>query len=338
VRTGGAASAGEDAAGPAGTGAQGSGERRRGVTGVGLSLDHMADTLSELGPALDGFEALGLDSVEAFLPALKVVIGARIRRAQLAEMKAACADRPFALTLHGPLALDLGDWRRAALHLDVARAMLEVGGEIGARLLVIHATIAPSLEPDAIARARAAEREALAALAPAARATGVVIGVETVYAREHEWTASPAELAETLAAVDDPAVGATVDFSHAFLNATARGYDLLESLAALAPHARHLHVHDSFGRPPAFRPWSHGDSLAFGFGDLHLPPGAGSLPWDALAALPWAGPAVANLELNRRWASEWPEAIRWTRAWIGGMAEAGAPAGGPGSAAPRTGL
>jgi len=54
----------------------------------------------------------------------------------------------------------------------------------------------------------------------------------------------------------------------------------------------------------------------FGVGDLHLPPGAGGIPWEELAALPFRGPAVANLELDARWEHEWDEAIDWTRRWI----------------------
>lgn len=288
------------------------------VAGVGLSLGYAGERMADLGAGLDRMARLGLNSVELFLPSLAVVVGGRVRRAALAELRAACADRTFALTLHGPLSADLGAPEAPAIQCDAARAGLEVAAEIGARVYVQHATMAQG--PDAFARARAAEIEALARLAPEAAAAGCVIAVETMFARAGEWTATPAELAETLRAVAAPSVAATVDFSHSALNCAIRGTALLTELAALAPFARHLHVHDSFGRPALFRPWSRGDAIAFGFGDLHLPPGAGGLPWDAFAALPWGGPALANLELDARWEDEWPEAIRWTRAWAASTA------------------
>lgn len=283
-----------------------------GPIGVGLSLDHVCDALGDLGPALDMFEAFGLDSVEIFLPALGVITGGRVRPAALAAMREACADRPYALTLHGPLCCNLGDAANAALHRDVALRCVETAAETGARLVVLHAC---SAHPEAAEEALAVEAEGLAALAPAAAAAGVVIAVETMFPDPGGWTPSPAELARTLAEVDSPWIGATIDFSHAWLNAGARGFDYLAEMAALAPHARHLHIHDSFGRPAPFRPWSRGDATAYGFGDLHLPPGAGSVPWEALAALPYGGPLVANLELDKRWAAEWPDAIDWTRRW-----------------------
>ncbi|TVQ55560.1 MAG: sugar phosphate isomerase/epimerase [Rhodobacteraceae bacterium] len=284
-----------------------------GVSGVGLSLDHTCDALRELAPALDAFEAFGLDSVEVFLPSLGVIVGGRIRPAALAAMREVCAGRPYALTAHGPLCCNLGDAANAGLHRDTARRSLEAAAEAGARVLVIHACAA---HPEAAETAMAVEAEALAALAPEAEAAGVVIGVETMFPDPGSWTPSPAELARTLAEVDSPWVGATIDFSHALLNAAVRGFDYLVEIAALAPHARHLHIHDSFGRPAPFRPWSPGDAIAYGLGDLHLPPGSGAVPWDALAGLPYGGSCVANIELDKRWADEWPEAIAWTRRWI----------------------
>ncbi len=287
-----------------------------GPAGVGFSLNGLADRLSDVGPALDVMDGLGVDSAEIFLPALGVVLGGRVHARRLAELRRLCADRPFALTLHGPLSADLGDAETAALQRDVCRAGLEAAGEIGARLYVQHQTIAPDAAPGTVAARLECEREALAALAPEAGAAGVVLAVETMYCHRGEWTALPHELGAQIAAVGHPAVGAVFDFSHGFLNATARGADFLASAAGLAPHARHLHLHDSFGRPPAFRPWSRGDAMSFGFGDLHLPPGDGALPWDALAALPYGGPAVANLEIDSRWRAEWPRCVAFARDWV----------------------
>jgi sugar phosphate isomerase/epimerase len=286
------------------------------ISGVGFSVDGLAEGLGELPAALDAVAALGVASAEIFLPALGVVLGGRVHARRLAELRRICAGRPFALTLHGPLSADLGDRDNLDLQRAVCRAGLEVAGEIGARLYVQHQTIAPSVEPQVVAARLACERESLHALAPEAAQAGAVLAVETMYCHPGEWTALPHELAAQVAAVDHPAVGAVFDFSHGALNAAARGADFLASAAALAPHARHLHIHDSFARPPAFRPWSRGDAMSFGFGDLHLPPGDGALDWAALAALPFDGPMIANLEIDRRWRPEWPRCVAFVRDWI----------------------
>ena len=287
-------------------------------TGVGLSVDHLADSLAELGAALDTLGALEVDSVEIFLPALGVVLGGRVQRRRLAELRRICEGRPFGFTLHGPLSADLGDRANAALQRGVAEAGLEVAAAIGATVYVQHQTIAP--DPAAAPDRFGCEREALAALAPVARDAGAVLGVETMFCLPGQWTALPHELAEQIAAIGHSSVGAVLDFSHAALNAGARGADLLGSLAPLAPLTRHMHVHDSFARFETFRPWTRGDAMSFGFGDLHLPPGDGDLDWDAFATLDLAGARIGNLELDRRWALDLPEAVAWVRRWLDGAA------------------
>lgn len=287
------------------------------VTGVGISVDHTADSLAELGGALDRLAALGVDSAEIFLPAMGVVLGGRVQRDRMRQMARICAGRPIGLTFHGPLSADLGDCENGEIQQAAARAGIEAAAECGGTVYVQHQTISPSPDRQVVERRLGCEREALAALAPEARASGVVIGVECMFCNPGEWTALPHELAAQLSAVGHPAVAAVIDFSHAALNAAARGAALRPSLATLAPHARHLHVHDSFARPPAFRPWTRGDAMSFGFGDLHLPPGDGALDWDGFADLPYGGRGViANLELDRRWMLDWPGAIEWTRRWV----------------------
>ena len=118
--------------------------------------------------------------------------------------------------------------------------------------------------------------------------------------------------------VDHPNIRACIDFSHAFLNAGERGFDAMQELAALAPLACHLHVHDSFGAPRSFAQYSRAEAILFGLGDIHLPPGWGSLPWGALRRLPFDMAPVANLELTRRHEDTLEPAIAWTRDWIAG--------------------
>lgn len=307
-----------------------------GIAGVGLNVGTAAERMADLAPALDRFEALGLDSVEIFLPALGVVVGGRVRAGALATLRAICAGRPFALSLHGALAANFGSAEHFAIQRDVCRACLDVAADIGARVLVHHSAVVRDEGPQTAARTLGAEAAALVEIAPHAAGAGVVLAVETMAARAGEWTAAPSELARTLDAVGSPWVGATIDFSHAFLATRKRGLDYLAEIAALAPHARHLHAHDSFGRPADFRPWSRGDAVMFGFGDLHLPPGAGALPWEALAALPYAGPAMATLELDPRWEDEWPAAIAFMRRWAAAAGAARLSA--DGSAAARCAL
>lgn len=287
------------------------------LTGVGLSTADFARTLADLGRTLDWFETLGLDAVELGLSSFEVIGGCRIYPDRLAELKRICADRPFAYTVHGPIRSSFTDPRHLALQKDACRVCLEVSGEIGASVQVHHAGMLPHASAAQRADLLAMEREALAQMGETAAGAGVILAVETVFTRLDGWTASPAEVAAQIRGVDHPNLRACIDFSHAFLNAGERGFDALAELGQLAPLTRHLHIHDSFGMPETFRPYSLSEATLFGTGDLHLPPGRGSLPWEALAALPYAGPTIANIELTTRHRDQVEAAVAWTRDWIG---------------------
>ena len=289
------------------------------ITGVGLSTNDYGDTLQSLGACLDEFEGLGLDSVEITLYNLEVVVGARVAPNRLAQLKAACADRPFRFTIHGPVTSNFMSPADHQRQLDACRATLEVANAIGATAVVTHGgrTGKADLEDG-----KKRERTALRILAPEAEASGATLCVETVFTRSGLLAYSPADLAEQLAAVNSPAIRATIDFSHSAINAAIRGYDLLESLRALAPYAGHLNLHNSFGLPARPQRSSRMERTMFGEGDLHLPLGWGDLPWETFAALPFTGPMVANLELMRRHGPERADSIARARAFMAAVNQA----------------
>ncbi|MCJ2018560.1 TIM barrel protein [Methylobacterium sp. E-065] len=127
--------------------------------------------------------------------------------------------------------------------------------------------------------------------------------------------ASPARLAAELAAIDHPHIRAILDVSHSYLRNGFHGSDFVAEIAALAPFANHLHVHDSFGRADAIWMYHKSERLAFGHGDQHLPVGWGSIPWDALMeACVFPVGAVFDIELNPRYWHAVEACIAATRA------------------------
>ncbi|OYY63381.1 MAG: xylose isomerase, partial [Rhizobiales bacterium 24-66-13] len=160
------------------------------------------------------------------------------------------------------------------------------------------------------------QREALAQAGDRAGEANVTLCVENVFRFEAmRETAVPSRLAEEIDAIGHPFVRATLDVSHAFLRCTDAGLDLLTEVAILAPFARHVHVHDSYGRPLESWTIDEAERLALGEGDLHLPVGWGAIPWDELAArCTFDAGAIVNLELHRRYWSELPAQIDTVRA------------------------
>src|SRR5690606_37637929 len=127
---------------------------------------------------------------------------------------------------------------------------------------------------------------ALFELAEFARPYGVRIAFENIFTTEPgQYRQTPAEVAETVKAVNHPNLVALIDFSHAYIESTYRGLDFREQLRAMAPVTGHLHVHDSFGRPMGFyKGFDVQENTAMGMGDLHMPLGWGGIEWEDTVA------------------------------------------------------
>jgi sugar phosphate isomerase/epimerase len=275
------------------------------VIGTGLSAHKRANDLSDFGAELDMIEALGVETIELPTYDMDIVIGATIRRPQLAMLKRATLSRDVTYTVHGPLAINFMDEAyRLQRHFDVLQASLDVAAEVGAVNYVMHCGMVPVTQSDGIEAAYHRQREWLAKAGDAAKANGLWLCVENLFGgyegKIH--AATPSRLASELNAVAHSHVRATLDFSHAYLNCSFHGLDFLSEIATLAPHAKHLHIHDSFGRQDDIWMFTEGERLAYGHGDLHLPVGWGDIPWDeAMRLCRFPDGVVFNIELKERY-------------------------------------
>ncbi len=289
-----------------------------GAKGTGLSAINHSHDLSDLPRELDEIEALGVQSIELPIFDMDVVVAGRVRRAQLDRMKRATASRGVSYSVHGPLAINFMDEDfRLQRHLDVLEASLDVTAEIGAEHYVIHSGLTHGRQAEAIEAAYGRQREWLARSGDLARSRGVVICVETLFADERGYATAPSRLARELSAIAHPNVLATIDFSHSYLKLDYDGRrdDFLSEMKALAPFARHLHIHDSFGRQDDIWTYTNGEKLAYGHGDLHLPVGWGDIPWDAiLAECTFPAGVLFNIELDKRYWYAAQECVDATRA------------------------
>lgn len=282
---------------------------------VGYSLPLSAR--EDLPRALDEAAAHRADSVELPVFGWDLVVGGRLLEARVEALAEDLVDRPFGYSVHGVLGVNFMDAAdRLYLHDRVARANIEIAARLGARHLVLHAGLCPDDGAPAISERYARQRDRLARLGDVAGARGVVICVENVFSLGGLHTATPARLAEELDRLDHPAVRATFDISHGALQSAIAGADFLEEATALAPFARHLHVHDSFALPFDFWTMHPSEQMAFGIGDLHMPLGWGDLPFDRLArTCAFPKDALFNIELNPRHWSELAETLAATRAF-----------------------
>jgi sugar phosphate isomerase/epimerase len=271
---------------------------------TGMTAPDSLPNVSGLAARLDQMERLCLDTVELPFYSLDVLTGLKRDALRCRRLLSACKDRPFGFTAHLPLSINFfAERERAVWHFDVFRASLDLAAEAGAENAVIHTGMCVQDMAGAADDAYKRQRDMLARAGDEGKARACYICVENLFGWGGYETALPGKLADELSAVGHAYVTATLDFSHAYLRCAQTQTDFISEIVKLAPHARHAHVHDSFGKPDDgmhfYRP---SEAIAFGAGDLHLCVGRGSLPWDTvLSACQFPADAIFNIELDDRY-------------------------------------
>ncbi|MCM2294595.1 TIM barrel protein [Allorhizobium sp. BGMRC 0089] len=289
------------------------------ITAVGFNTASHDGEFSSLEADLIRLEEIGPDAVELALTSLDLIAGGRIIEERAKRLTELTSRFSYRYTVHGLVSSNFMDPVTLPYQLDAAKALVELCERIGSKILVQHCgALAPHQIHD-VAGAVAREREALAELAEFARPHGVRIAFENIFTTEPgQYRQTPAEVAETVRAVNHPNLVALIDFSHAYIESTYKGLDFMDQLRAMAPVAGHLHVHDSFGRPIGhFEAYFPQEATALGLGDLHMPLGWGDIAWEAIfAELDFLPDTVLMMEINSRYAAEQPASLERARALI----------------------
>lgn len=289
------------------------------IPSTGYSVPNLGDyALTQLGPALDEAVSLHAEFVELPLYALDIIAQGRVLPARLKLVKEHTSTRPLRYTVHGPAGLNFfRDTLPLSVQRNVFRAGLEIAAELNAIHFVIHSGIQQGPEPHDLEALYARQRDILAEFGDIAQNLGVTIVVENVFPGAAVCqTALPSRLAQEITAIDHPAVRACLDFSHAMLNSNRHGASFVDEAAALAPLAKQCHIHNSFGQLTFFSTYHRAERLAFGEGDLHMPPGLGNIPWDVLFdRLTFPASAVFILELAPHYWSDLAAAYATVRAF-----------------------
>ena len=240
-------------------------------------------------PALKAQEAAGFAWVQVHSPprAMLADRGRCLRHAR--ALRTVLDTSGLRLVLHGPDDLSGG----TPAHDAALAGLIEYALEARAELVVYHGLnyVEPGRAP--------AERASLRRAAARAQRAGVVIAVENlcpVHPGPPRLCHDPRAIRDFVRAVDSPAVGMLLDVGHAHVTASLRRGDLTATIDTVIDDVVLFHIHDNFGarRHDLGAPGI--DPLKL---DLHLPPGEGNLPWDAVAQRLHAHKAPLMLEVER---------------------------------------
>lgn len=290
------------------------------IIGTGFNVSSADGEIDSMHQDLRALAEMGVDTVELGITGVDIIAGGRIIPERLQRLLASTSQFDFRYTVHGLVSSNFMDPVTQRYQLDAAKALVELCDRVGARVLVQHGGNLRADQIDERAGADAREREALTELAEFARPYGVHIALENIFTTEPgQYRQTPAQVAETVKAVNHPNVVALIDFSHAYIESSYRGLDFFAEIAAMAPVTGHLHVHDSFGRPQGFfRGYHAQENTALGIGDLHMPLGWGDIDWERIfSELTFLPDTVLMMEIGRRYRAEQPASLERARALAG---------------------
>ena len=290
------------------------------IIGTGFNVSSADGEIESMHEDLRALAEIGVDTVELGITGVDIMAGGRIIPERMQRLLSSTSQFDFRYTVHGLVSSNFMDPVTQRYQLDAAKALVELCDRVGARVLVQHGGNLRADQLDERAGADAREREALTELAEFARPYGVHIALENIFTTEPgQYRQTPAQVAETVKAVNHPNVVALIDFSHAYIESTYRGLDFFAEIAAMAPVTGHLHVHDSFGRPQGFfRGYHVQENTALGIGDLHMPLGWGDIDWERIfSELTFLPDTVLMMEIGRRYRAEQPASLERARALAG---------------------
>ena len=287
-----------------------------------VGINHPGSS-SDLSNILENLRGAGADFVELLLTDLGVILGGRLDEFRMAQVSESLSEANLSYTVHAPLEADLMDLGRQALQKEILLSSVRFAGEIGAGTVVCHAgqRVASRDAGYRLKDQLSAERAALREIGDTAAELGVTVAVENYFPDQYvlrgaiyDYSTWPSDLAEQVSAVDHPAVGICLDVGHAALAASFFGFDCIEECAIAAPLVRHVHLHDNLGKTcESVDILDYGDPT-YGVGDLHLPPGRGSIPLvDLFQRVDFPADPGCCVELSPGLFGEVPEALRAAR-------------------------
>jgi sugar phosphate isomerase/epimerase len=244
-------------------------------------------------PRLKSYEAAGFDYVQLRMPPRGVLSEPRLVVWHACALRDRLRLTDLRLILHAPDDLLAGNDE----HDRQLVGALRYAELAGAELLVYHGARVRLGATRAQARLDFEARSLRRAL-KAAGATRVRLAIENlapVYPGPAYACHDPAAVAELVRRLDSDRVGVCLDLGHAHIVSGILDRPLPDLLAPALEHVILFHVHDNFGARVDVPRAGQLEPLRL---DLHLAPGAGCLPWDAVAPLLATRPAPLQLEVH----------------------------------------
>jgi len=257
-----------------------------------LGLDHPAGSWPSK-PRLKAYAAAGFELLQVRMPSRQLLADQSAVETHATALRDVLRLTGLRLILHAPDDLLAGTPEHDR-QLDGALTYACVAG---CELIVYHGARIPITDRQVRDKLRDEEHSLRRALRRAAR-LGVRIAIENlapVYPGAEHVCHDPSAVAGLARRLDSDNAGVCLDIGHAHIAAELAGCDILELVDPVLDDVILFHVHDNLGAR-RMAPCRGGiEPLRL---DLHLPPGAGTVPWSTLAPRIAGHPAPVQLEIH----------------------------------------
>ena len=268
--------------------------------GLNIHSGRINGDLELLKRDLRAIEQAGFDVAEIPVHGVDAVVNGDLRRGRGTQVKKILDEFDLQYTIHSPDNLNLSEFRYPEVQRRVFSASIQFAASIGAETLVYHqgklrrnSKAVAGGEAITEEEAREIEVEELVGLGKFAEAEGVTICVENIHS-------SLIHLVKMIESVGEESVRLCCDFAHSYINATTLGYEFLRPIRLAKPYIQHAHVNDNFGKGEAGLVPSYIEAMPMGIGDLHLPLGWGTIPYEDVFRIMTGYEGTYILELQER--------------------------------------
>ncbi|WP_325200402.1 sugar phosphate isomerase/epimerase family protein [Oscillibacter sp.] len=229
----------------------------------------------QVAQSLEWIRSCGYDFFEMSLTGFPLIVHGEVNQAYVKYLKPIFAQSGLSATLHIGTGLDLRSASEYALHQKVLHSSITITAALGARVLTVHFEQA-SPRQNLEAQFERAYREAAAF----AQEKGILLCIENIEVEDYRL------VPELIDRVNNPHFRMTLDLGHLYLSTRYFGGDYWEAIDQVVPYAAHVHLHGNTGKfEPMrlqdfdrYRQMGLNERIAFGQGDIHLPPSWGTLP------------------------------------------------------------
>ena len=243
----------------------------------GLSSNHLTPNISETALLLEEVASAGFDYYEFELTNLSLIANHKWIPKRKQDFVNAVSQLPLKYALHLPLFLDLGV--DSSEYHELIKSMVEFAEELKIKDFVLHPTRQKNYS------STNTEFRRLKKLEPLFKKAGIKVHLENLLNQQYNgmptYNVALGDNARTLHLLNDDCYGYCFDFGHAFITTKYREEDIVEEYDKIKDIVTRIHIHDNFGKIPLEEQrMNKHEATMMGYGDLHLPPTWGEIPFE----------------------------------------------------------